>query len=257
MISINLTVSLATIRAARTHAADKDIRYYLNGIFLDTVAGKIVSTDGHRLFIAPATGVRHGRDMSDAIPAIRTGVIVPNDAIDAALKLYAGEFARGKPMGACDVTITLEWDTRPDPDRPGVRILGNPVGRISVPNGGHIGFSPVDGKFPEWRRVIPRAEQLGAVSFAGINPQYLADAMSAIAIARNVARNKTHPVGVWMRGEGVGIVTDEAADIMVAVMPMRTWGFGDTDATRAPFVSALIDAATDTPVPAAEPTDAA
>lgn len=257
MQSINLIVSLAALRAARTHAADKDIRYYLNGIFLDTVAGKVVATDGHRLFIARAAGVRHGRDMSDAIPAIRTGIIIANDAIDAALKLYAGEFARGKPMGMADVTITLEWDTRPDSNRPGVRILGNPIGRISVPNGGHIAFSPIDGKFPDWRRVIPRAEQLGAVSFAGINPQYLADAMSAIAIARNVAKNKTHCVGVWMRGEGVAIVTDEAADIMVAVMPMRTWGFGDTDATRAPFVAALIDAETDTPVPTAEPTDAA
>lgn len=252
MQSINLTVSLATLRAARTHAADKDVRYWLNGIFLDTVAGKVVSTDGHRLFIARAPGVRHGRGMSDAVSFVRDGIIIPNDAMDDALKLYTHDFARGKRMGACDVTITIEWDTRPDPDRPGVQILGRPVGRISVPYGGHVTFQPEEGKYPEWRRVIPRAEQLGAVAFAGINPQYLTDAMSAIAIARNVAKNKLHPVGVWMRGEGVAIVTDEAADTMVAVMPMRTWGFGDTDATRAPFIAALIDAETDTPVPTAE-----
>lgn len=252
MNTITMTVSLATLRAARTHAATSDIRYYLNGIYLDTVAGKVVSTDGHRMFVARAAGVRHGRDMADAIPQVRGGVLIPADAVDDALKLYTGDFARGKRMGACDVTITLEWENRPDPDRPGVTILGNPVGRISVPYGGHVTFSPIDGKFPDWRRVIPQSDQLGACLFAGINPQYLTDAMSAIAIARNVPKNKTHCVGVWPRGEGVAIVTDEAADVMVAVIPMRTWGFGDTDDTRRPFIAALIDAGTDTIVPDAE-----
>ena len=94
-----LTVSLSTLRAARTHSADKDIRSYLCGVYLDTAHGFVVATDGHRMLTAVEPGVR----LDGAAP-----VIIPNDTVDAALKQFAGEYGRGKPLGAVDVSITVD-----------------------------------------------------------------------------------------------------------------------------------------------------
>jgi len=105
-----LTVSLATLRAARTHTAEKDVRYYLQGVYLDTAAGKVVATDGHRLFAANARGVKSN------YPA----VIIPNETIDAALKQFTGEYARGKSLGAVDVTVTVDESHPTCPKRPPV-----------------------------------------------------------------------------------------------------------------------------------------
>lgn len=41
-------------KAAVTAAAKKDVRYYLNGVYLDKEKSRIIGTDGCRLFIAPA-----------------------------------------------------------------------------------------------------------------------------------------------------------------------------------------------------------
>jgi DNA polymerase III sliding clamp (beta) subunit (PCNA family) len=36
------------LAAALKSAATKDVRHYINGIYLDFPAGRIISTDGHR-----------------------------------------------------------------------------------------------------------------------------------------------------------------------------------------------------------------
>ena len=191
-----LTVSLSTLRAARTHTADKDIRSYLCGVYLDTKAGKIVATDGHRLFCANARGVK-----LDA-PA----VIIPNDLIDAALKQFTGEFARGKTMGACDVVISVD---------------GRSV-TIATPTGQVSGLT-LDGTFPDWRRVLPTADSIGEYAPAVCNYQYIADACDAIVTARNKTKKAatSHAVRVHYRGELPAIICDGGADVVVIVMPMR------------------------------------
>lgn len=191
-----LTVSLSTLRAARTHAAEKDIRSYLCGVYLDTKAGKIVATDGHRLFCANARGVK-----LDAAP-----VIIPNDLIDAALKQFTGEFARGKTMGACDVSITVD---------------GRAI-TIATPTGQVSGLS-LDGTFPEWRRVVPTGESIGDYTPAVCNYQYIADACDAIVTARNKTKkaSMSHAIRVHYRGDSPAIVCDGEADVVVIVMPMR------------------------------------
>jgi hypothetical protein len=191
-----LTVSLATLRAARTHTAEKDVRYYLQGVYLDTAAGKVVATDGHRLFVANARGVKSN------YPA----VIVPNETIDAALKQFTGEYARGKSLGAVDVTVTVDESHL---------AIGTPTGSVTG--------KALDGRFPEWRRVVPKAEDVGEHVPAVLNTQYLADACEALSIARNVSKKAAgqHAIRIHMRGEFPTIVTDNTIGVLALVMPMR------------------------------------
>jgi hypothetical protein len=191
-----LTVSLATLRAARTHAAEKDVRFYLQGVYLDTTAGKVVATDGHRLFAANARGVK------SHYPA----VIVPNETIDAALKQFTGEYARGKSLGAVDVTVTIDESHI---------AIGTPTGSVTG--------KALDGRFPEWRRVVPKAEDVGEHVPAVLNTQYLADACEALSIARNISKKGAgqHAIRIHMRGTDSTIVADSGADVLVVVMPLR------------------------------------
>lgn len=191
------TVSLSTLRAARTHSADHDIRRYLCGVYLDTKAGKVVATDGHRMLVAHARGVR-----SAGAP-----VIIPNDLLDAALKQFGGEYARGKVLGACDVSITVD----------GAQLT------IATPTGQVTG-RPLDGVFPEWRRVVPNGED-GVLDHAPavLNSDYVTDACAAFAIARNISKAKAghHAVRVLQRGEHPSIVCDTDPDMVVIIMPLR------------------------------------
>lgn len=198
-----LTVSLATLRAARTHSADKDIRTYLCGVYLDTQRGKVVATDGHRMLIANARGVM--------FPA-GAAVIIPNDLLDAALKQFTGEYARGKSLGAVDVLITVDGAQN-------ALTIKTPTGNVSG--------QPLAGQFPEWRRVVPKGDE--TAPDAGYNPravcnyQYIADACDAIVTLRNKTKKaaSSHAVRVQYRGEFPAIVCDADADAVVIVMPMR------------------------------------
>jgi DNA polymerase III sliding clamp (beta) subunit (PCNA family) len=221
-----LTVSLATLRAARTHSADGDIRAYLNGVYLDTVAGKVVATDGHRLLAADAAGIR-----CDAPP-----VIVSNSTIDAALKQYTGDYARGKRLGDCDVTITVDGQSV---------TIATPTGQVTA--------LALDGRFPEWRRVVPSADTVGDNVPAVLNYQYLFDACDAVLTARNLSKKaaSNNPVRIHYRGDSPAVVTDGRGGLVVIVMPVRNEIRPDA------AVDACRDAHTDTPPAMPEVAEAA
>lgn len=191
-----LTVSLATLRAARTHSAVKDVRYYLCGVYLDTKAGKVVATDGHRMLVATARGVK-----VDAPP-----VIIPNDLLDAALKQFGGEYARGKALGAVDVAVTVD----------GVQLT------ITTPTG-QVSGKALDGQFPDWRRVVPKADDVATFAPAVLNWEYVMDACEALTIAANISKAKAgqHATRVQQRGEFPAIVCSSNPNVMALVMPLR------------------------------------
>jgi len=197
-VQYTLTVSLSTLRAARTHSADGDIRRHLCGVYLDTQRGKVVATDGHRMMVAHARGVK-----LDAAP-----VIIPNELLDAALKQFGGEYARGKSLGACDVSITID----------GAQLT------IATPTGQVTG-RPLDGQFPDWRKVVPKGDEDGLLTGAPavLNSDYVTEACAALAIARNISKAKAghHAVRVLQRGEFPAIVCDTDPDMVVIIMPLR------------------------------------
>ena len=191
-----LTVSLATLRAARTHSAVKDVRYYLCGVYLDTKAGKVVATDGHRMLVANARGVK-----LDAAP-----VIIPNELLDAALKQFGGDYARGRSLGTVDVLVTVD----------GMQLT------ITTPTG-QVSGKALDGQFPDWRRVVPKPDEVATSTPSIINWEYIATACDAITIAANVPKAKAgqHAVRVQYRGELPAVVCGANTDVLVIVMPLR------------------------------------
>ena len=105
--------------------AHQDVRYYLNGLLLDIGEGLVraVATDGHRLAIAE-------------IP-VETGdtarqVIVPRKAISELLRL----------LGSGDEEITMD--------------VGSNAIQITLPEV-RLTSKLIDGKFPDYRRVVPKA----------------------------------------------------------------------------------------------------
>ncbi len=106
--------------------AHQDVRYYLNGLLLDIGEGllRAVATDGHRLAIAE-------------IP-VETGdtarqVIVPRKGISELLRL----------LGNGDAEITID--------------VGSNAIQITLPEV-RLTSKLIDGKFPDYRRVVPKVE---------------------------------------------------------------------------------------------------
>jgi DNA polymerase-3 subunit beta len=106
--------------------AHQDVRYYLNGLLLDIGEGllRAVATDGHRLAIAE-------------IP-VETGdtarqVIVPRKGISELLRL----------LGNGDAEVTID--------------VGSNAIQITLPEV-RLTSKLIDGKFPDYRRVVPKVE---------------------------------------------------------------------------------------------------
>ena len=191
-------IPMNSLRAAMVCAPVKDIRYYLVGVYVDTVAGKIVSTDGHRMFVCygPTASV--------------DPFIIPLDDLSRVLKSYPAAYNRGKEKAFESITVSVQ---RTD-------------GKTWVTMEGYAGakftFTAVDGTYPDYARVIPQTVK--PMEFATYNAAYLAEAFDAIAIYRNKSAKdaEKHCCGLMMQGMSPGIVTDGQADAMVLVMPMRS-----------------------------------
>ena len=195
-------VSVNALRAARTHAAEKDARYYLLGVHFDLEAGRIVATDGHRAFICAGP----------VVPGAGT-FIMSNTLIDSVLK------AVGK---------------RPLYDTVAVAIgdIGAPRGITVSAAGATFNAKEVEGTF-HWRRIVPQSVSGEAAQF---NPEYLTDAREALATYQGFKADKT-AFKVSHNGSNPSICTSNCDDAIVIVMPMRDMGAAEATGRAAWAVS--------------------
>ena len=125
--SQGITVSQETLGRLieKTHfsMAQQDVRYYLNGMLLETGGGQLraVATDGHRLALSQA-------DAEGSAEAQQ--VIVPRKGVLELQRLMTGEGEVNVELGANHVRIQLD----------GIRFTSKLI----------------DGRFPEYERVIPK-----------------------------------------------------------------------------------------------------
>lgn len=219
-----LTLSLPMLRAALLMSAKSDIRYYLNGIYVDTAAGRIVGTDGHVMFCGT------GPVKPDCAP-----FIIPRDTLESILKAL-------KPARVDECTVIVPNDARAATDK--TRVLA-----FITPNDGRIHAKECDGRFPDYMRVLPTAPTAwpGARPTMGdgrtdenitlsthANPALVLRAYDAITLARDVtlyskAGNKPHPVTATLCGRTL-LIHDSAPGAVSIVMGMNGH---DTDATAA------------------------
>ena len=193
-----MKIALSTLKAANTCAAVKDIRYYLQGVLIEFIASAVdtatekaaivCGTDGHVLFAA-----RTVVDLADGenAPEKGTQIIVPYDVIKTAkLRHKANTF-----VDLIQISET-QWQ------------LGDTL------------FRPIDGKFPDYRCVIPdRSDVISKAQEPGnFNPELLTRARDALRLHRN---DRNLRPATYQRGVYSAVVHDERNDAVVVVMPMR------------------------------------
>ena len=180
-------ISRNKLKAAALFSAQKDVRYYLCGILIEStpMQTRIVATDGHALFCAKddAKGDNEGTF---------TG-IVPNDTIKQILSWKA-------PYKDARVIFTTN-------DDPAGEHRAEWAGNTAV-------FKLIDGKFPEYARVVP-AEVSGDASH--FNPELL---MKCKKAAEALGTNKFGHFAFKQGGDGSAIAVFSTESFAV-VMPLR------------------------------------
>ena len=185
------TIKQKDLKAVAHAMATKDIRYYLNGVLVEHNGSetRLAATDGHRLHVVleELTGL-----MIEPVSAI-----IPRDFVVAMLKIKP--VARG-----VDVEI----------------VLSTYNGKIEArfQNQTSMVTQAIDGKFPDYCRVIPSMALTGQA--ANYNNQYLLDADKGLCDYLELSSTKTHGIGFGQNGNGSGVLS--VPGFTAVVMPMRT-----------------------------------
>lgn len=151
--------------------AQQDVRYYLNGLLLETTTEGIraVATDGHRLALCDMP--THQVESSEVDPgnALERQVIVPRKGVQELMRLLSED----------DSLVKLAFGTH----------------HIQV-DLGSIRFTSklIDGRFPDYQRAIPREGEQSLVA----DRQSLRAALARVAILANENRGVRLNLGDWL-----------------------------------------------------------
>ena len=189
-MTVSVTLPVDLLKAALVCCSTEETRYYLNGVCIQP-SGHIVSTDGHRLFA--------GKLLE---PWVEGDIIIPLATVKKALTGYKLD----------------------DIELKDARKVG---GGCSL---GDITFTPVDGTFPDWRRILPTGEGKeytpnpdrpeDAPGKAQFNPAYYGDLAKISKVLTGKATD-VH-VHVWTASMPAGVSFAGRDDVLCVLMPIRS-----------------------------------
>lgn len=186
-----IPVPTNVLKAALIFCSKGDVRYYLDGVYVDTrnpMQIDVVATDGHRMF-------SHRSPLKKETPeALRREWILHRESLTAALKTALNHINLD---GAHDGFATARADTK------------NCMARRHF-------IELIDGRYPDWRTAVAKAVQ-AEPSHSGFNPQYLGDCMKVA----KALKCGGYPVVVSKGEEAASIVSFNDEHSIVVVMPMR------------------------------------
>jgi DNA polymerase III sliding clamp (beta) subunit (PCNA family) len=133
------------IKAAMLNQGQRDVRYYLNGIYIDKEKGRVCGTNGHTLFV----GNHESFSDFDESVILRISGTIPARAVDAHfVKIDEG----------CGY----------------IYFTGASKNPVEAGNGCQVRFfyDVIEGKFPDVDILI-KEKELVAVDKIGLNPEYL------------------------------------------------------------------------------------
>lgn len=182
-----ITLKIKDIKAVSYAMANKDIRYYLNGVLVEHngIETRLVATDGHRIHLVR---VEHNR----ALVSEPVKYIVPRDFVAQILKTKFSKSAIKQ------VTLTFS----------DMKVAA------ALPNGDEIISKLIDGKFPNYYHIIPK--NLSG-EYAYLNPEYQLDAVNGLI---DYSENKTITVKIKHNGEGSAVLAYE--NYLAVIMPVRS-----------------------------------
>lgn len=203
-----ITIKQKDLRAVSIAMATKDIRYYLIGVHVEWNGAETVlaGTDGHRMHII--------RNELSSIVREPVSFIMPAEMVKKCLKARAPRSLKVSPE------ISLSYDAA--------------SGKIEalLPDGSSIIDKAIDGRFPDFRRVIAGSmkdpEESAPVVF---NADYLKDASDAVKVYWGKTSASYVPIGVRPMGAAAGVLCVE--ELLIIIMPMR----GELSPLPAPFFS--------------------
>lgn len=193
------TINIRVLKAVEVAASSEELRYYLNGVFVEFTPEMIVytATDGHRLLVASEDYLEE-----EIRPSSTVSAIVPSSLLD---KVKVGK----KDAELAQLSI--------DCSESKVRAVIEYQGAI-------YSDLAIEANYPNARAVVPRSVSGEVAKF---NPHYLVSFEKARAIATNskagedciIAHNGGSPALVDMNI----VEKDEGFRMFGVIMPMRGW----------------------------------
>ena len=179
------------LKAASRFQAVKDTRFYLCGVLLESspLESRMVATDGHILIVTKC----HAKDDNEGI----FSGIIPSDVVKIMLSWKA-------PKYASDSAITISGD--------GPEYRAEWCGNVAL-------FKLVDGKFPDYARVIPD-KTTGETAF------YDADLLVRVKRASEDMGNTKGLFFINYNGNNGGLIRINSETVAV-IMPMPKDGIAD------------------------------
>jgi hypothetical protein len=183
------------IKASLFTMAKKDVRFYLKGLHIEcTQSGDVhlVSTDGACMM----AGLIAAPDVC-WVESSKLGpwrLTIPRDVVDTVTKTAARARASGVTLAAL------------------------PDGRYML---GDVVFTPLDGSFPDWRRVCPTAQLMETwdESPAHLDIEILSRASDAVATWFDMGGKET-PI-LHQHGTTAAVITGSDMTCFAVVMPRR------------------------------------
>lgn len=182
---MKITIDYAIIKALLTAAPKKDMRYYLNGICVDASKDTVVlvATDGHMMLSFPVSA----HSIEDRING---QFIIDRVDLDAIKPAKAGKHT---------LPLVIEVDEK------GYTISGATKAVNTL----------VDGKFPDWRRVVPQ-------TLSGELAQFNLEILSRVDDIRKTLGRGACDATIHHNGNSCAQVTGLHSDALLLVMPCRT-----------------------------------
>lgn len=181
-MKIELAIDPAKVRALLNIAPEKEVRYYLVGVYLDIPANRMVATDGSCMgILALSDNAETMAEFKDCAP-----VIMPRTFCESIGKVKSSAFM-----------LTVDYSTSP-----ATLTATLPTGTVSAP--------AIDGRYPEYTRVIPQGPFV-----VGVCAAFDGDIVARV-------QKFLGGVGAWYHTGA----TDRAAvlcrhDALAVIMPMR------------------------------------
>jgi len=146
-----ITIMQDVLKAIAPYQSTEQARYYLNGISFQD--GLLVATDGHRCVALKPAVCKGGKDMPH--------FILPSDVVAKIIKTKS-------PDRRASVFVDIDLKAK----MASVYLSDKEDNRHEIAS---YRFEPVDGQFPNWRRIVPAAKYYKQGVPADFSPDYLAD----------------------------------------------------------------------------------
>lgn len=188
-MKITLSIESKYIAAVMVAAAKNDIRYYLNSLCLEIgqYETKLVATDGHRLLVASVLAAQD--DLTEL-----TTVILPRAMLDR-IKLKGNTLIQiDYNQGKLEHEVKVTYDGKTE------------VGRT------------IDGKYPDWRRIVPESVSGEVAQF---NRSCMADFAKVAAFLKEKTKLPYANVRITPNGPGAAWVAFEKEPVFGLIMPQR------------------------------------